>query len=284
MYKVPAKYKKSIADELKKFIPLVHSLQSRGKTSSEDDARILLNDILSYVLGYDKYNELRTEFKEKNGRLDYIVKLMDGPNKSKKDKFDFVIEAKAIHVELSQHHIDQTMSYCLANGIDYFFLTNALTWRLYKVKRSKSKPDAILLHEVNFGTSNSFESLAEEFYLFSKASYLNDDWAKVDKIVGATKVDDVVAVLLSDKVIKLIARELSEISHIKVSDETVKDIVENQIVKSEVSAFNKKLLSKINEKPSKAKVQNSKNEFVEVVNSTDNCHEDLVEANEEKVS
>lgn len=265
MYKVPAKYKKSITDELKKFVPLIHNLQARGKRSSEDDARILLNDILSYVLGYDKYNELRTEFKEKNGRLDYVVKLMDGPNKNKKDKFDFVIEAKAVHVELTQHHIDQTLSYCLAKGLDYFFLTNALKWQMYKVKRSKSKPEAIILHEVNFSTSNSFESLAEEFYLFSKAAYVNDDWTKVQKLMNATKVDDVAAVLLSDKLIKIVAKEMSNLSKIKVNDDVIRDIIENQIIKSEVNTLNKRLLSKMNERPKKVKEKKAEVHSIEEV-------------------
>lgn len=262
MYKVPSKFKKSISQELKKFLPLINNLHAKGKQSSEDDARILLNDILSDALGYDKYNELRTEMREKNNRFDYVVKLLDGPNSRKKDRFDFVIEAKAAHVKLRQDHVDQTLSYCLAKGMDFFFLTNAVKWQLYVVKHSKKNPSAQLIHEVDFSTSNSIESLAEEFYLFSKASYLNNDWKQVVQHAKATKVEDVVAVLLSDKIIKSVAKELSSISGIKVSSDAVKEVVENQIVKSEVGDINKRLLKKINatkpknvRKPSESKGQ-----------------------------
>ena len=54
MIKVPAKHKKSIEAELKRFLNVIHNLAAKGKASSEDDARIVLNDILSYVLGFDK--------------------------------------------------------------------------------------------------------------------------------------------------------------------------------------------------------------------------------------
>lgn len=249
MYKVPAKFKRSIINELKKYHPLIINLQARGKASSEDDARILLNDILSDVLGYDKYNELRTEMREKNNRFDYVLKLNEGPNARKADKFDFVIEAKAAYVKLKQNHIDQTLTYCLTKGMDYFLLTNAVVWQLYTVKRQKSGPEAVLLHEIDFGKSNDLDSLAEEFYLFSKASYLNGDWKNVKMHQKATKVEDVVAVLLSSKIVRAVAKELSNQSGVKVHQDHIKDVIENQVIKSTVEEINKKLLKKINEKP-----------------------------------
>lgn len=251
MYKVPAKFMRSLTQELKRFVPLVHNLQAKGKQSSEDDARILLNDILAYVLGYDKYNELRTEMRDRNGRLDYIVKLSEGPLAKKKDCFDFIVEAKAAHVVLGESHINQTLNYCLNKGMDYFILTNSVVWQLFKVNHSKKKPEAIKVHEVDFGKSNEMEYLAEEFYLFTKAAYLNGDWKRVSEIVKVTKVEDVVAVILSDKIIKQIARDLSQLSGLKITTETVLDIVENQVVRAEVKDVNKKLLNKMNQKPKK---------------------------------
>ncbi len=269
MYKVPAKYKKAIDQELKKFLPLISNLQAKGKKSTEEDARILLNDILSYVLGYDKYNELKTEMRERNDRIDYVVKLSEGANSRKNNKYDFVIEAKAAYIELSQTYVDQTLSYCLKLGIDFFILTNAVKWQLYKVKRSKNAPDAILIYEVDFGANNSSESLAEDFYLFSKASYLNGDWMSVVEVAKATNVEDVVAVLLSDKIIKSITKEIQNQSGVRVSEDLVKDLVENQIVKSSVEAVNRKLLKKINKKPIVKKKSKKKSEKQDLRSSED---------------
>lgn len=273
MYKVPTKVKRSISQELKRFLPLIKNLQARGKQSSEDDARILLNDILSDVLGYDKYNELRTEMREKNSRFDYVVKITDGPTKRKPKQFDFVIEAKAAHVSLKEDHINQTLSYCLQKGMDYFFLTNAVKWELYSVKHAKKNPTARLIHEVDFATSNSVDSLAEEFYLFSKHSYLNGDWKKVVKHAKATKIEDIVAIILSDKIVKTIAREITSISGVKVQVDAVKDIIEHQIIKSEVSEVNKKLLKSLNATAPKKKTK--KKPEKETVSITVNVEPDV---------
>lgn len=257
MYKVPLKSKKSIAQEFKTYLPLVSSLVAKGKSSTEEDARILLNDILHSVLGYNKFNELKTEMRDKNGRIDYVVKLTDGPNKGKPERFDFVIEAKAVNVELNQIVVDQTLTYCLTSGVDYFVLTNAYKWQLFKVKRQGKTPSAIRIHEVILNVKTNMEDLAEEFYLFSRASFLNSDWKNVAEVTQATRTEDVVAVLLCDKVIHSIARELTNEHDVKVDDESVRDILEKHILKSWGGEYNKKLLKKLNDKPVKKETKDS---------------------------
>lgn len=61
MIKIPIKAKKAISAELKRFTPIIQNLKAKGTSTSEDDSRIILNDMLNDILGYDKYNELRTE-------------------------------------------------------------------------------------------------------------------------------------------------------------------------------------------------------------------------------
>lgn len=271
MYKVPSKFNKSISASLKKFLPVIKNLQAKGKSSSEDDARIILNDMLHDVLGYDKYNELKTEMREKNGRLDYAVKLTEGPLAKKKDRLDFIIEAKAAHVTLNQNHIDQTLSYCLAQGIDYFVLTNAVKWELYAVKHSKRNPTAKLIHEMSFGVNNDVDSLTYDFYLFSKNAYLSDDWRYVKDHAKATKIEDVVAVLLSDKVVRIVSKELTALSGLKVQHDVVKDIIENQIIKCEVGEINNKLLKTLNATPSKKSKKQNRGEPENSLENNDQC-------------
>lgn len=251
MYKVPAKYKKNMTEQLKTFVPLINSLISRGKSSSEEDARILINDMLHLILGYNKFNELKTEMRDKNNRFDYGVKLTEGPFKNKVDKLDFIIEAKACHIELNQMVIDQTLPYCISTGVDYFFLTNAVKWQLFKVSRQGKIPTAIKIHEVVFNNTLDLEELAEEFYLFSKLSYLNSDWKHVTEVTKATKVEDIIAVLLSDRISKAISKELSNEHDVRVDVDSIHEILEKTILKSWTGDFNKKLLKKLNEKPVK---------------------------------
>lgn len=251
MYKVPAKNQKKIIDELKKFLPIINGLIAKGKASTEEDARILLNDILHDVLGYNKFNELRTEIASKNGRVDYVVKLTDGPLCKKPEKYDFVIEAKACSVELSQTVIDQTLTYCNNMAIEYFFITNSKEWHLYNVISKKGRPPiAHLVQKLSLTSTTNLEDLADLFYLFSKSSYLNGDWKTVSDIRAITKAEDVLAVLLCDKTLKLIARELST-EKVKVTEDSIKEILETNLLKNSLHECNKKLLAKLNEKPKK---------------------------------
>ena len=241
--------KKKMTDELKTYLPLVSALVSRGKSTSEEDARILLNDILHSVLGYDKYSELKTEKRDRNGRIDYAVKLTDGPLKNKPDKFDFVIEAKACHVELNQIVVDQTMSYCLTMGLEFFVLTNAQKWQLYQIHKQGKSPVTSKILELHLNSAQNIEELVEDFYLFSRESYILGNWKEIANVTQATRTEDVAAVLLSDKVIRAIARELSQEHDVKVGDETVREIVEREILAKWGGDHNKKLLKRLNEKP-----------------------------------
>lgn len=276
MYKVPARYMRSISQELKNYIPIINSLITKGKSSTEEDARILLNDVLHNVLGYNKFQELKTEVRDKSGRIDYVVKLNDGPFKNKPDRFDFVVEAKACSVELNQVVIDQTLKYCLTAALDFFVITNAHKWQLFRVKR-QGTPTATKIHEVNLVSSTNIESLAEDFYLFSKAAYLNGDWKKVSEVKAATKVEDVVAVILSDKSLKLIARELSNEHEVRITDDTVKEILERKVLKQWSGEFNRRLLKKLNEKPVKKSAEEVQPEVEAAVNSETHNNESCVE-------
>lgn len=255
MIKIPLKFKKSIANELKRFIPIFQNLKAKGTSTSEDDSRIILNDVLSDVLGYDKYNELSTEQREKGGRLDYVVKLTDGPNVKKRDKYDFVIEAKAVHHELSQKYIDQVLSYCLTSNTLFFVLTNVMRWQLYKVIPAKknTKPEAELIHEVDFSQQTNIDSLTEEFYIFSRNSYLSGDWKKVETLKKATNPDDIYTIILSPKIVKSIGKILGEIHGLKITDDIVADIIENEIGVGKKLEINKLLLKKLSAPEQKRK-------------------------------
>ncbi len=259
------KHKKAIASELKGFLPIVQNLRAKGKTTSEDDARIILNDFLHEVLGYDKYNELRTEQREKAGRLDYIVKLSEGPFASKKDKFDFVIEAKAAHQNLSNKYVDQTLTYCLTTNTAFFVLTNVWQWKLYKVipARKNTKPEAELIHESDFFNQTNPQTLAEDFYIFSRHSYLAGDWKAVETIKKATNANDIYTIFLSSKIIKSVSKILNQVHGIKVSEDIIADVVENQMGNGETLEINRSLLRQLNAEQDRRPSKQSQKEQAE---------------------
>lgn len=273
MIKAPAKFRKPMVANIKKYVTLVQNLVAKGKSGTEEDARIIINDILGDLLGYDKYNDLKTEFKDKNGRLDYVVKLSEGPNAKKKEKFDFVIEAKAACVDLKEDHINQSLTYCLTANIDYFILTNAKDWHLYMVKKSKSKNEAILIWEVNLNQGEDLEALVDEIYVLTKHAYLEDKWDFISDHSKATDMGDIMAVIYSDKFVKNICKALKDIHDVKVVEDVVRDILTDKVFK-DPNKMNKNLLKKLNPTEVKA-VEAKKEDAVTMEMAVAQHHEDV---------
>lgn len=268
MIKAPAKFKKPMSLGIKRYVTHVQNLVAKGKAGTEEDARIIINDILADVLGYDKYNDLKTEFKDKNGRLDYIVKLSEGPLAKKKDRFDFVIEAKAACVELKEDHVNQALTYCLTANIDFFMLTNAKDWHLYKVNKSKAKNEASLIWEVNLNAGEDAETLADEMYVLSKHAYIEEKWHFISDHSKATDMGDIMAIIYSDKFVKSICKSLKDIHDVKIVDEVVREILNDKVFK-DVNKLNKNLLKKLNtvdQKPVEKKIID-----VNVTPGTEDC-------------
>ena len=245
MIKVPSKNKKHLISEIKKFRPIVNGLLARGKESSEDDARIILNDILHDALGFDKYTELKTEHREKNNRLDYAIKLTEGKNKNKADVFDFLIEAKAAHVELNNNHTDQTLSYCLGLNLRFFVVTNSKEWRLFYVNKRKKKPESELVFSFSFNDNISDEDMADSLYIFSRDCYLSGKWKELRDKKDALGAENIMAILLSDKVTRVVGKELKRITGLKLDSEIIKSVIEKEIGGGEVQSINKRLLRKL---------------------------------------
>ena len=236
-----SKVKRNIEKNLERFMPLIHNLQN--KSASEDDTKIVINDILSDVLGYDKCNELKTEFREKNNRLDYVVQLVDGPNKRKKNKMDFIIEAKSPSNGLKQDHVNQTLSYALNMGLRYFIVTNAVHWKLFYVKKQGKTPLAELIYDVNFSISNKASDFASDFYNFSRFAYASNEWSKIKEMSSVATVENIATAFLQDRVINAISKELRLVFATDVDKNFIKDTIENDILKP--GTINKKLSLKM---------------------------------------
>jgi len=134
-----------------------------------------------------------------------------------------------------------------------FILTNVIHWKLYKIIPAKknTKPEAELIHEVDFTHQNNLGNMAEEFYLFSRFSYLANDWKVIESIKKATNLNDLFTVLLSPKIIKNVSKILSEIHGVKISEEIVADIIENRMGEGEKLEVNRSLLRKLNSETEK---------------------------------
>src|SRR5215217_5684825 len=144
---VPHKVAERIATGIKRFQPIIASAKSRDV--GESDTVIIVTDMLSEIFGYDKYSEITSETSIRGTWCDLAIKL-DGA-------IEFLIEVKAIGLDLKDSHTKQAVDYSANQGTDWVILTNGEVWRVYKVTFAKPIDQELVL-EFNFSELNSKKS------------------------------------------------------------------------------------------------------------------------------
>jgi hypothetical protein len=100
-------------------------LVKKFKELDESATRIMVNNLLIDVLGYKELEEVKTEYAIKGAYADYVVQV--------ERKKHFVVEVKAIQIDLSEKHLRQAVGYAANEGIDWILLANGRCYELYRV-------------------------------------------------------------------------------------------------------------------------------------------------------
>jgi hypothetical protein len=127
MSAVPAKVASRIAASLKRFQPVLEAALKRDV--NESDTVTIVTDILSDMMGYDKYSEITSEHSIRCTFCDLAVKL--------EGHLAVLIEVKAIGLDLKDNHIKQAVDYAANQGCEWVCLTNGIIWQAYKVAFTK---------------------------------------------------------------------------------------------------------------------------------------------------
>ncbi|MEZ5681879.1 MAG: type I restriction enzyme HsdR N-terminal domain-containing protein [Erythrobacter sp.] len=112
---------------LRKYQRIVRKLAERD--ISEADTVTVVKDILTDVFGYDKYLELTSEQQIRGTFCDLAIKV-DG-------KVHYLAEVKSAGTNLAENHLRQAVNYGAHEGIEWVILTNAIDWRIFRIKFGK---------------------------------------------------------------------------------------------------------------------------------------------------
>lgn len=223
------KISKKVLDRFSSSLKTYQGIASSHKTRdvSESDTVTLVKDILAYVFGYDKYVELTSEQQIRGTYCDLAVKI--------DSKIKYLIEVKAAGIDLNDSHLRQALNYGANQGIEWVVLTNAVDWRLYRIK---------------FGQPIDFEEVVS-FNLLSLSAKNEDDQRKMFLLCREGITTDAMGlyhlqaqllnkftvsqILLSEPSVSTIRRELKKLfPELKVDAEQIADILSNEVLKREV--------------------------------------------------
>lgn len=225
MIKIPKKVLDRWPTAIRAFSAVAQS--HKTKDVSEADTVTLVKDMLSEMFGFDKYNELTSEQQIRGTFCDLAVKI-DG-------KIRCLIEVKAAGMTLNDSHIRQAINYGAHEGIEWIVLTNALEWRLYKIKFGQpvdyDQVSAFCLPNLNLKNEEDQRKL----FLLCREGITSDAMGVYHQHISLLNKFTVAQVLLSEPVIGCIRREMRRyFPDLKIDPENVTDLLNNEILKREV--------------------------------------------------
>jgi predicted type IV restriction endonuclease len=182
---------------LRKYAKPLNDLLARD--ANEGDTRLLVTDFLCDVLGYDKYDDLTTEYRVKGEFADYGVRI-------DKQLVAF-IEVKRVAQKLNEKHLRQVQSYAVNEGVEWMVLTNGQVWQVWHmtpglpVQMDKALEVDLLAEEPPAAKANALFYLSREAM---KRHQIDELW----KAQAATSPKSIGRILLSEKVVEEVRKEL----------------------------------------------------------------------------
>ena len=266
MATIPTRVYDRLIIGVKKFQPILNTAKSRDV--NESDTVIIITDMLSDVFGYDKYSEITSEFTVRSTYCDLAIKI--------DSKVVFLLEVKAIGLELKDTYVKQAVDYAANQGIDFVVLTNGVNWKIYKISFTKPINQELVFEFDFLNLSHKSSDDIERLSLLTKEGWLKSflyDYHSQKQVLSKFYLS---ALILSDAVIELIRRELRKMSpDVKVSSDQIKEVISLEVLKREViegdkaEEAKKKIIKTFN-KISKTKVnkQNTNTEPIDLIGTS----------------
>jgi hypothetical protein len=221
---VSAKVADRIAAQMKRYQGVLATIQK--KDISEDDTVTVINDILADVCGYDKYHEVTSQYEIRGTFVDLAVKV--------DENIRFLIEVKAVGIELKDIHVRQAIDYAANEGIEWVILTNGAVWRVYNVHFGQPI-EKILVCEVDLiALSPKSDEILECFGNLSREGFSKGKMADLLHQKQVTNKFTVAALLISHDILNDLRKEIRRLSGIKVEVDYLRALLTKEIVKRDL--------------------------------------------------
>ncbi len=217
---------KRVLDRFAKKLPEYQKIlkAANDKDVNESDTVTIVTDILADVFGYDKYSELTREYCIRGTYCDLAIKV-DG-------NLRFLIEAKAIGLDLKPLHLRQALDYGAREGIQWVILTNGITWQVNRIRFEQPVAYDIVCSFDIMSMSHRKQDDVDLLFLLCREAISTtaiEDFHDRQKFVNRF----VVGLLLQEEpVLDVIRRELRRLSPgLRVENAEVKNILTAEVVK-----------------------------------------------------
>lgn len=220
---------KKALDRISRGLKRYHDIlvAAKKRDVSESDTVVIVGDMMADILGYEKYVEISTEFAVKGTYVDLAVKVGK--------EVHFLVEAKAIGVELKDLHVRQAIDYGANQGVEWAILTNGAVWRIYRIE-FKKPISHVLVAEVDLLAVNIKDDDAVQFFAnLCKEGFAKSQMDEFYEQHQATNKHTLAVVLMSEKMLSHLRLGLRRIfPSVRVETETLEYVLRNEVLKREL--------------------------------------------------
>jgi len=225
MPSIPKRVEERLVATIKRFQPILTSAKARD--IGEADTVTIVKDMLAEIYGYDKYTDVTSEFAIRGTYCDLATKI-DG-------KLQKLIEVKAIGTELKDPHVKQAVDYAANQGVEWVILTNAVSWRIYRVIFGKPIDNELVLEYDFLSLNPKTEQHLEWIFLTCKEGWIKSVLGEYHEQKQALSRFCIGALLLTDTIVDTIRRELRRLSpDARPTSDEIRTVLASEVVKRDV--------------------------------------------------
>lgn len=220
--KIPRKAIERLVAGLKRYQPIVGKLRERD--ISEADTVTVIKDMLADIFGYDKYAELTSEQQIRGTFCDLAVRV--------EGKVHYLAEVKSAGTSLNDNHLRQAVNYGAHQGIEWVILTNAIVWKVYRIRFAQPIDwEEVYCFDMTNLSPRSNDDLGKLFML-CRESISSDalaDYHRQSQILNRYVIAEL---LQSDQLVNVLRREIRRLfDGVKTTNDELRIILSNDVIK-----------------------------------------------------
>ncbi len=219
--KIPKKVHDRLVAGLRRYQPIVRRLKERD--ISEADTVTVIKDMLCDIFGYDKYAELTSEQQIRGTFCDLAIKVGE--------KVHYLAEVKSAGTSLNDNHLRQAVNYGAHHGIEWVILTNAITWKVYRIRFAQPLNwDEVCCFDMGEISARSNDDLSK-LYMLSRESVATDVLQAFHRQAQILNRFVLAELLQSDAVLATVRKEFRRLFDLKTSVEELRGILVTDVIK-----------------------------------------------------
>jgi predicted type IV restriction endonuclease len=200
---------------------------AKDKDLNEADTVQIISDILADIFGYDKYLEVTSELMIRGTYCDLAIKI-DG-------KIQFIIECKAVGIDLKDNHLRQAVDYGAKSGIPWVILTNGIDWQIYKIRFEKPVDYDLVCSFNLLDISVKRDEDIDKLFIICREGLQKDHRENFYEKTQCVNKFAIGSLILSEPVITTLRRELKKYADgVKIDNEEIEKIILTEILRREI--------------------------------------------------